>query len=197
MQKMKADKELIENAKKNPNSFEQIYHKYADKLFNYFWYRTGHDHALSEDLMQETFLKAFLNIHKFEDKGATYISYLYAIARNLLIDHYRKPAVVPIEELGEIPIEITKDLEKKSDAEALWRAIQELRPAERDLLLLFYKQEMSIKEIAHIRKTTENAVKLSLSRIRKKLSEHPYLQDIRNFGDRDRSATMPQFKESV
>jgi RNA polymerase sigma-70 factor, ECF subfamily len=190
------DTDLIKQAKKDTRSFEAIYNKYADKVFNYFWYRTGHDKVLSEDLMQETFLKAFVNIRKYEDNGFSYLSYLYTIARNLLIDHYRKPTVAPIEEAEDVPIEITQDLEKKSDAETLWRAIQQLKASERDILLLFYKQEMSIKEIARIRKTTENAVKLSLSRIRKKLAQHPYLQDIGHFADTARVSRSPFNKRS-
>ncbi|NCO05429.1 MAG: hypothetical protein GW939_04800, partial [Candidatus Magasanikbacteria bacterium] len=106
---------------------------------------------------------------------------------------YRKPKSIPFEAIEVIPFEITEDLERKSDGEALWRAIQDLPQSNRDKLLMKYQQGMSIKDIAIATGTTENAVKLSLSRSRKKLKEHPYIKDIAGFADKKRKQTQAQF----
>src|SRR5581483_8085265 len=113
------DASLIEQSKTEPAKFEHLYEKYADKVFNYFWYRTGHDWALSEDLMQETFLRAFQHLQKFRNRGYSYLTYLLNIAHNLLVDHYRKPKSISVEDLPTdiVPYEITEDLVRKSDAE--------------------------------------------------------------------------------
>lgn len=187
------DIRLVKIAKKNPQSFEDLYKKYADKVFNYLWYRTGHDKALSEDLMQETFLKAFQNLSKFRIRGYSYLTYLLTIARHLLIDYYRKPKSVQIEDVKDIPFEIIDDIERKSDAEALWHAIQTLPFSNRDILLMYYQDEKPIKEITKITGSTENAVKLNLSRTRKKLASHPYLKDIKKFVHKKRTYTKPRF----
>jgi RNA polymerase sigma-70 factor (ECF subfamily) len=187
------DIKLVAIAKKDPKSFEKLYKKYADKVFNYFWYRTGHNTALSEDLMQETFLKAFKHLPKFKIRGYSYLTYLLTIARNLLIDHYRKPTAVPIKDVEEIPVGITDDIERKSDAEALWHAIQDLPASNRDILLMYYQDNKSIKDIARITKSTENAVKLNLSRTRKKLKAHPRLKDLAEFAQQKRAYTTPRF----
>lgn len=187
------DTKLVEIAKQDPKSFEDLYKKYTDKVFNYFWYRTGHDKALSEDLMQETFLKAFQNLSKFRIRGYSYLTYLLTIARHLLIDHYRKPASVPIEDVEDIPYEVTNEIERKSDADALWHAIQTLPQSNRDVLLMYYQDEKPIKDIATITESTENAVKLNLSRTRKKLAAHPYLKDMVGFGHKKRAYTKPRF----
>lgn len=187
------DTKLVEIAKQNPKAYEDLYKKYADKVFNYFWYRTGHDKALAEDLMQETFLKAFQNLSKFRIRGYSYLTYLLTIARHLLIDHYRKPTSVPIEDVEDIPYEVTDEIERKSDAEALWHAIQDLPASNRDVLLMRYQDEKSIKDIATITESTENAVKLNLSRTRKKLASHPYLKDMAGFGQKRRAYTKPKF----
>ena len=189
----KEDTDLIRVAKATPHEFETLYRKYADKVFNYFWYRTGHDKALSEDLMQETFLRAFEHLEKFQDRGYTYLTYLLTIARRLLIDHYRKPSSQPIEDAENVPYEITEDLERKSDAEALWHALQTLPSKNRDILLMRYQDEKSIKDIAVITGLSENAVKLNLSRTRKKLASHPYLKDMSNFAHKTRTYTKPKF----
>ncbi len=187
------DTQLVEQAKLQPHTFETLYKKYADKVFNYFWYRTGHDKALSEDLMQESFLRAFKHLDKFKIRGYSYLTYLINIAHNVLVDHYRKPKSLPFEAIDDIPYEITEDIEKKSDAEALWRAVQDLPQSNRDKLLMFYQQDMSIKDIATATNTSENAVKLSLSRTRKKLRDHPYVKDIAGFRDKKRKRTDALF----
>jgi RNA polymerase sigma-70 factor (ECF subfamily) len=187
------DRRLVEIAKRNPKSFEALYKKYADNVFNYFWYRTGHDKELSEDLMQETFLKAFQHLSKFTTRGYSYLTYLLTIAHHLLIDHYRKPTSVPVEDVEDIPFGIMEDIERKSDAEALWHAIQDLPVSNRDILLMYYQDHMPIKDIARVTKSTENAVKLNLSRTRKKLKAHPYLKDIAQFAQMRRAYTKPRF----
>lgn len=187
------DTKLVEQAKLQPHTFETLYRKYADKVFNYFWYRTGHDKALSEDLMQETFLRAFRDLKKFRIRGYSYLTYLLTIARHLLIDHYRKPTSIPIEDAENVPYEITEDIERKSDAEALWHAIQDLPSSNRDVLLMKYQDNKSVKDIATITESTENAVKLNLSRTRKKLASHPYLKDMAGFAQKKRVYTKPRF----
>ena len=181
----KEDAILTQKAKKSVKSFEELYRKYANKVFNYFWYRTGHNKPLSEDLMQETFLRAFKNREKYKDQGYSYLTYLLTIAHNLLVDYYRKPKSIPVEELpiNAMPYEIADELTKKYEAEALWRAIQSLSQKNRDILMMFYQQEMPVRDIAKVMGMTENAVKLNLSRTRKKLANHPYLQDIVLFSD--------------
>ena len=52
----KQDAILIAKAQADPASFEQLYNKYAARIFNYFWYRVGHDRDIAENLMQETFI---------------------------------------------------------------------------------------------------------------------------------------------
>lgn len=187
------DQELVSRAKREPRLFEAVYKKYAPKVFNYFWYRTRHDRELSEDLMQETFLRAFQHLPKFRQRGYSYLTYLLSIAHNLLIDHYRKPKAIPVDDAKDVPYEITQDLERKSDAEALWRAIQTLPADAYDILLMHYQRSMPVKDIARVIGKSENAVKLTLSRARKLLAMHPYLSDIGRFADTAKAYTKPRF----
>lgn len=187
------DTQLVAEAKRTPNAYEKLYTKYSDTIFNYFWYRVGHDTMLAEDLMQETFLRAFAHLHRFKIRGYSYRTYLTAIAHNVLVDHYRKPKSLPFEAAEHMPYEILEDLEERSLAEALWRAIQDLPQSGRDKLLMKYQQNMSVKDIARATGSSENAVKLSLSRTRAKLKQHPYLSDIATFQDKRRKQTKARF----
>jgi len=191
----KNDTTLVLEAKQDPKTYEILYRKYANKVFNYFWYRTGHDKMLSEDLMQETFLRAYRHLKKFKIRGYSYLTYLLNIAHNLLVDYYRKPKSIPVDELPNdvVPYEITEDLLRKSDAKALWRAIQELPERNRDALLMKYQNDMTMKDIARVMGSTENAIKLTISRTRKKLAKHSYLKDIAGFAEKKRTYKKPQF----
>lgn len=190
-----SDIDIIKRAKANSQIFEELYKKYADKVYNYFWYRTGHQKDVAEDLMQETFFRAFKHLNRFQIRGYSYLTYLLTIAHNVLVNYYRSQRMIPLSELGEmeIPAEITDTLERKVEARNLWKAVQDLSSTERDAILMFYQKEMPIKDISRVMGRSENAIKLVLSRARKKLAKHPYLQDMVEFTDQDREYTKPRF----
>lgn len=191
----KEDIVLIRQAKKNPAAYESLYRKYAERLFNYFWYRVGHESDTAEDLLQETFVRAYMDLPRFYLRSYSYYSYLLTIAHNILVNHYRKPRPMPLESVGDVPDEVTaeQEVERKINAELLWRAIQQLPDLEKDILLLRYQKELPIKDIARIVGKSENAVKLILSRSRKKLAHHPHLKDIAQYGERKKKYTAPRF----
>lgn len=188
-----ADTDIIKQAKIDPKFFHEVYVKYADKVYNYFWYRTGHQKDIAEDLMQETFIKAFQHLSKFQIRGYSYLTYLMTIAHNILVNYYRSHKMISLEHIGDIPVEITDTVNRKLEAEKLWKAVQDLSTPERDAILMRYQKEMPIKEIARVMGKTENAVKLILSRTRKKLTQHPYIKDMVGFTDQPRDYTKPKF----
>ncbi len=197
--KRNLDQQIITAAKKDPRLYEEIYKKYSGKIFNYFWYRVGHNVELAEDLMQETFLRAFMHLPKFRQRSYSYLTYLLTIARHILISHWRKQrSTVSLEELTDVPAEITRTVERKLAAEKLWRAVQQLSANERDALFLYYREGIPIKEIAKIMNKTPNAVKIYLSRARKKLKQHPDLRELVGcFSDRKKAYTAPIFLQKL
>jgi RNA polymerase sigma-70 factor (ECF subfamily) len=183
----KTDAELVKNAKQDKEQFAALYKRYIDKVYNYFWYRVGHNQDVAEDLAQETFVRAYQALSRFKVSDKSYLSYLLTIAHNLLVNHYRKPQPISIEATGvDVPEEIWSDIETKDNIRSLWRAIQQLPSKEQDILYLKYQKGYKISEIAEIVGKSENAVKLSLSRARKKLTAHPYLTSISEFSDQKR-----------
>jgi len=77
-------------------------------------------------------------LSRFNLRSSSYYSYLLTIAHNVLVNYYRKPRPITLESIGEVPDEITtnQQIDKKERAELLWRAIQQLSNAEKDILLL-------------------------------------------------------------
>jgi RNA polymerase sigma-70 factor (ECF subfamily) len=167
-------------------------------VYNYFWYRTGHQKDIAEDLMQETFFRAFKHLDHFQTRGYSYLTYLLTIAHNILVNYYRSHQLIPLSQIGDdieipVPAEITDTLERKMEAERLWKAVQSLSQTERDAVLMRYQDEKPIKDISQIMGKSENAIKLILSRARKKLAEHPYIRDMVGFNPQERQYTKPRF----
>ena len=78
---------MSKNSEKNAK-FTQVMHPYSDMLYNYGYYLTGSADDAS-DLLQETYLKAFRFIDKFEE-GTNAKAWLYRIMRNTFINEYRR-----------------------------------------------------------------------------------------------------------
>ena len=106
----------------------------------------AHNKEIAEDLMQQTFLKAFQHLQEFEVRDASYLTYLLKIAHNTLVNYYRVPKPIPLSLLHEIPGESSFRIHKRHDATLLWRAVRQRPEAEKNALLLKYQKELSIIE---------------------------------------------------
>ena len=178
------DSILIERAQRNGEYFSVLYKKYADPVCKYLLARVDFDRAIAEDIMQDVFIRAFEHIKQYEYQGVPYRAYLFTIAHNLLVNHYRDKKTVQLEEISEDEDQhgekIIDRAEVKMEAQEIWHAVAELPNTERDTLLLRYKSEMSVKEIAGVMHKTANAVKLALCHGRKKLAKDPSICCIHN-----------------
>ncbi len=188
------DSQLIRLAKLDVELYGEVYKKYYPKIYNYFWYRIGHDADVANDLTQETFVKAYKALPKYKITKVSYYSYLLKIAHNVLVNYYRSPHTISLESVGDVPIEVWENVLKKDEAKLLWRTIQQLAPTERDIFYMKYQLGMKIRDIAKMIDKTENAVKLILSRTRKKLANHPYLKHINKFTYQKISVPKARYK---
>ena len=83
--------------------WDALYRQELPRIYNFFRYRIGDD-ALAEDLTSTTFEKAWRARHQHRRDLAAFSTWLFAIARNVAIDHFRRRRVeVPIDELNEAP----------------------------------------------------------------------------------------------
>lgn len=166
------DAALIQSAQLHGSDFNKLYEKYFHHVKGYFTKRA--DPTLAEDLTQETFLQAFKHLPRFTISNASYITYLLRIAHSVLVNHYRlatrNPAAHDIEAIENEPASII-DHAKLWDINKLWQTIDTMPHTERQILTLRYKEDKPIKSIAHTIGKSENAIKLILSRSRKKLQQ--------------------------
>lgn len=87
---------MIERARNDPDAFEQIYDRYKGPIYR-MCLRAVVDTDLAHDLTASIFLRAFERLHRYQPKpGATFRSWLFAIGRNIVIDHWRQGNQVAI-----------------------------------------------------------------------------------------------------
>lgn len=168
------DAMLVAGAKEKSAAFAALYTKYAPSIQHYFVERT-HDWPSAEELTQDTFLLAFKHLTDFQITNASYRTYLFHIAHNLLVSFYRRThATVSFDELPEMGVQKQKRPEAVIFDVDTWRVVASLlSPIEQRVIRMKYWEEASIEQIAQACSKSHNAVKLHLSRARKKLSQYP------------------------
>lgn len=171
-----SDSELIQLSKTNQKYFGELYERYFDCIFRFVFRRLGGNETISGDLSQQTFMKAMVNISKYEDRGMPFSSWLYKIAQNevnLFFRENKKEFAIEIEErqficiLEEAEIGSYMSLE---DQEKLMEMINNLEQEKLDLIELRFFQELSFKEIAEIYSITEANAKMKVYRILEKMN---------------------------
>ena len=146
---------------------EQIYHRYARKVYLYL-YALCHSHTLAEDLMQETFLKALSSMELSED---AVFPWLLRVAKNLYIDAWRrqKHHAEPKMEQQMIEEEVLSHLIQKEQNRRLYQAIQTLKEPEREAVVLYYFAGLSQAEIARQLEMSHGNVRVMLHRAKQRL----------------------------
>lgn len=149
---------------------KEIYITYSDKIFRYLYWHVG-DTYLAEDLTSEVFLRVFKNLGRFKDGYVQ--AWIYRIAKNLLIDHYRGKKTSSLEFVGEIAVDdnLLENLAKDENAKKLQKAIGKLPENLREVVILRFFEEMSAAQVAEIMDINEGNVRVLQFRALKKLKE--------------------------
>ena len=147
---------------------EKLYDAYYQEIYLYV-YALCKNHEWAADLTQETFLKFFQAFERYKHYGKA-LNYLYVIAGNLCKDHFRKEGRIEVSELPEeIPIEDMEQVEKRVE---IYEALDKLPDEIKEVVILFFFQEISQKEIARMMGIKVSLVKYRVSRAKKLLAEY-------------------------
>ena len=165
-------------------AFAEIYDFYVIRIFRFVYLKTSSKET-AEDLTADTFLRCWKYIKEKSESGKKEIvknnkigSFLYRIARNLIIDHYRKKKHMTVEiseEEKEAIVDHKQDIltqiDRKQEIEELRKSLGHLNDDYQEILILRYVEDLSMAEIAEITEKKEGAIRVQLHRAVKALEK--------------------------
>jgi RNA polymerase sigma-70 factor, ECF subfamily len=165
------EKELIENSQRGDSeAFGRLYDRHVRTIYDFIYYKTRHKET-AEDLTSQTFFKALKNISSVDPDRAI-VSWLYKIAHNSVLDHYRtmrhQDDIDDCYDLSD-DTDVVGALDNAEEVKKVKDYLHKLTPLERDVVIMRVWQELSYKEIADIIGKSEANSKMIFSRTLKKL----------------------------
>jgi RNA polymerase sigma-70 factor (ECF subfamily) len=166
---------IAKGLKRNdPELLDQLIETYQHRLLRYLLFLTG-KREVAEDLFQETWMRVLLRGAQYNGK-ARFDTWLFTIARNLVIDLSRKRQMASLDEMSEAgederPFEVAIDgpspfeqFASREDRAEVAEVLLRLEPNYREVLMLRFHEEMSLEEIASVTRAPLSTVKSRLYR---------------------------------
>jgi len=162
-------------------AFAQLYDAYIERVYRYVYFRVT-DEMTAEDLTSQVFLKAWENLDRYQIGKSPFIAWLYTIARNQVIDHYRTSketvhldAALQLADEGQRPDE---EVQTSFDVEVIREALDLLTEDQQQVILLKFVGGLTTEEIADQLDKREGAVRALQMRGLQALAKHLEEKDL-------------------
>lgn len=156
----KISPEVITQAQQGEKeTLSELYKRFHQPVFRYLYYRVG-DQQTAEDLTADVFLRMLRSVKLYRWQGAPFESWLFQIARNLAIDHYRRKRTH--DTLGDDlpdPQVVDQTVERRLTSDRLVRALYKLNEPQKDVILLRFINQMPIAQVARVLQRSEDSIK--------------------------------------
>lgn len=161
-------------------AFARLYACYVERITRYIYFRVT-DHELAEDITSRIFLKMLEKLDTYQVGQSPVIAWLYRMAHNAIIDHYRmKRTFISLEEVHQAEVRQEDGIEEKLDlqikSQQLRAALQVLTEEQRRVLILKFIDGLSTQEIARQLGKRQGAVRGLQMRALRRLARWPGLQ---------------------
>lgn len=173
--KLNDEKLILLIPKGNENAFNELYMRYSQRMYAYFYKMLYQDNELAADFTQTLFLKLFEKANSFNPEYS-FSTWIYTMASNMCKNEYRRQSrSEPIIKMPLLLFDITQpkgpsNIDSEIFQKHLQVAVNELELIHKQCFLLRYQDELSIKEIAEILNCPAGTVKSRLYYALKKLS---------------------------
>lgn len=156
---------------KNTKAFDELVKKYQSPIRRFFLNLTCGDSELSDDLAQDTFIKAYTNIASFKNLSS-FSTWLYRIAYNIFYDYIRSRKETNDLDAREVDAISSVEQDNLGQKMDVYQSLKTLKEIERTCITLFYMEDVSIDKIAGITGCPVGTVKSHLSRGKEKLANY-------------------------
>lgn len=141
----------------------ELYDGHHEQIFRYVWSRVRHK-EVAEDLTGEIFTRMVKHLPSYQPQQAPFRAWLYQIARNLIVDHYRRSSdqtAVPLQRVDLITNKPNPDsvIERQLSLEKVQDALERIDAEQRDVILMRFVLGLSLKEVADTLDKSIGAVK--------------------------------------
>jgi RNA polymerase sigma-70 factor (ECF subfamily) len=158
------ERRLVARAvRRDAPAFGMLYELYLDRIYRYVYYRVGTTNE-AEDLTEQVFLKAWEAIDRYEPRGIPFAAWLYRLAHNLVVDHYRaRRPTTPLDDVVEAEepgLDVVEEIEAQLDAEEVRAALLTLNVEYQQLIALRFVEGLSHAAVAQITGKSEGAMRV-------------------------------------
>ncbi|MBE6280564.1 MAG: RNA polymerase sigma factor [Bacteroides sp.] len=153
----------------NKRAFDTLVKKYQSPVRRFFLHQTLGDAELSDDLAQETFIKAYTHLASFKNLS-NFSTWLFRIAYNIFYDYIRNRKETSGLEDWEVDATYQTEQRRIGEEMDIYRGLSILKEAERTCITLRYMEDLSVDKIADITGMPSGTVKSHLSRGKEKLA---------------------------
>lgn len=183
----KTDEEIVSLIPEDRDNFLYLTERYEDKLLGYIKKISGVSQEEAEDILQEVFLKVYINLYSF-DSSLKFSSWIYRITHNQVVSYFRKKKARPQQVfldadsdfLNNIASEfnIKKELDQKLLERNISKVLAEMDIKYREVLILNFFEGKGYKEISDILKKPMGTVATLIRRAKKQFQEKIHKENI-------------------
>jgi RNA polymerase sigma-70 factor (ECF subfamily) len=148
------DAELVKRAQQgNNNAIGVLYDRHQPHIYRFVWSRVRHQ-QMAEDMTGEIFTRMVTNLSGYQDTGIPFRAWLYRIARNLIVDHFRQHG-----ERLPLPLDVAENVTEETDSmdvllqrkitvEYVEQALDQIDPEQREVVVMRFLVGLPLKEVA-------------------------------------------------
>lgn len=168
------EREMVALAKESVSNFAPLYKKYHAQIFRYL-YQQVNDLQKAKDLTSQVFVKAIMNLHRYEYRGVPMASWLYRIAKSELNQMYRNENARKTIDIDNVQVftfmKVFEEEHNQINKKKIHRSLTKLSESDLHLIKLRYFESHSYREIGDILKIKENNAKVKTFRALNRLRD--------------------------
>jgi RNA polymerase sigma-70 factor (ECF subfamily) len=135
------------------DAFARLYDACFERVYRYIYFRVSDDQT-AEDLTSQVFLKAWEHLDRYKPGSSPFLAWLYTIARNQVIDHYRtRKESVSLDDVVSLPANgraVDEQVEMRFELKSMRDALKYLTEEQQEVLVLRFIADLTTEEIARM-----------------------------------------------